>query len=180
MGNNKPALKLTGNLKFTGRIDVMNAAYRQTRRRSEDQKAFIACYIEIHESQARSARSELGRLCSLIDDASARLLTSFGMIGDISRSRQVATVNGRDAAARDVDLAVGNAVRALQFQDMATQLVGHAVQRITLLERITESLSRLPDASVDDLRAAVVATTCERHAGPVEQACVSGGSVELY
>ena len=75
---------------------------------------------------------------------------------------------------------MGNAVSALQFQDMANQLVEHAVQRIELLERIAASLARLPHVSADDLTNEVEATVCARSAGPVEQACMSGGSVDLF
>lgn len=160
--------------------DVMYAGLWQARQRGEDAQVFIARYLEIHESQARSARLELDRLRCLINDASARLMTSFDVIAALSRNRRESVPNGPDAVAGDVERAVGNAVSALQFQDMATQLVGHAVQRIALLEKITESLGRLPEVSVDELTAAVAATTCEQHAGPVEQACMTGGSVELF
>ncbi len=171
---------IDGNMTRLEWIDVMHAGQWQARQRGEDVKAFIARYLEIHESQARSVRSELDRLRCLIDDASARLLTSFGVIGVFSANHRESVLNGRDVTAEDVERAVSNAVSALQFQDMATQLVGHAAQRIALLEKITEPLGRLPEVSVDELTAAVAATTCERHTGPVEQACMAGGSVELF
>jgi hypothetical protein len=75
---------------------------------------------------------------------------------------------------------VGEAVSALQFQDMANQLVGHAMQRIALLEKITASLARLPEASTDELTQALASTACARSVGPVEQACMAGGSVDLF
>lgn len=134
----------------------------------------IARFLEIHDSQARSARSELGRLRNLIDDASARLLSSFDAIGEISARRF------QPEQLQDMENAVGNAVSALQFQDMANQLVGHAVERIELLERVAASLARLPEVSADDLTNEVEATVCARDTGPVEQACMSGGSVDLF
>jgi len=139
-----------------------------------DAQPFIARFLQIHDTQARSARGELDRLRSLIDDASERLLSSFGEIGEIS-ARQV-----QPEQRQDMERAVGNAVSALQFQDMANQLLGHAVQRIELLERIAASLRRLPDVSVDELTDAVEGAACARPNGPVEQACMSGGSVDLF
>lgn len=171
---------IEGNMTRLEWTDVMHAGQRQTRQRGEDAQTFIARYLEIHESQTRSARSEMNRLRSLIDDASARLMTSFNVIGSLAKNRRESVPNGSDVAAEDVERAVGNAVSALQFQDMATQLVGHAVQRIELLEKITELLGRLPEVSVEELTAAVTETTCEQHTGPVEQACMTGGSVELF
>jgi DNA-binding transcriptional regulator YbjK len=140
----------------------------------ENTQPVIARFLEIHGAQARSARSELDRLRSLIDDASERLMLSFGEIGEIS-ARHIQREQMQDMAC-----AVDNAVSALQFQDMANQLVGHAVQRIELLERIAGSLRRLPDVSVEELTDAVDGTACARPDGPVEQACMSGGSVDLF
>lgn len=161
-----------------------NAGHSQARCDVQDAAVFIAHYLEIHEAQARSARCDLERLRSLIDDASERLLTSFGAIQAISENRSERRAQGVDTDAgdadRDVERAVGNAISALQFQDMATQLVGHAAQRITVLEKITQSLGRLPEATVDDLAAAVSDTLRGRHTSPVEQACMAGGSVELF
>lgn len=158
---------------------MVNAGHLQARRCEDDAQAFIARYLEIHESQARSARLDLDRLRGLINDASARLLASFDVIGAFSKSRREAAPEGPDVMTEDVERAVGNAISAMQFQDMAVQLVGHAAQRIALLEKISESLSRMPEASIDELAAAVAATTCGRRS-PVEQACMTGGSVELF
>lgn len=140
----------------------------------EDAQPVIARFLEIHDTQARSARAELDRLRSLIDDASERLMLSFDEIGEIT-ARQV-----QQQQMKDMERAVGNAVSALQFQDMANQLVGHAVKRIELLERVAASLARLPEVSVDDLTNEVEGTVCARDTGPVEQACMSGGSVDLF
>jgi len=156
---------------------MVNAGHWQSQR-EEDARLFMARYLEIHEAQARSVRLDLDRLRSLIDDASERLMTSFDAIKAFSASHRAPV--GVSVNVEDVERAVDNAVSALQFQDMATQLVGHAVQRVALLERITQSLGRLPEASVCDLVAAVAETTCGRDTGPVEQACMTGGSVDLF
>lgn len=141
---------------------------------SPDTQPVIARFIEIHDEQARTARDELARLRSLIDDAAERLLSSFNVIGEIS-ARGMA-----QGASQDMEDAVGNAVSALQFQDMANQLVGHAARRIEVLERITATLGRLPAVSADELTQAVEGTVCDRADGPVAQACMTGGSVDLF
>ncbi len=140
----------------------------------EHAQPVIARFLEIHDTQARSARSELGRLRRLIDDAAERLMLSFGVIGEISA--QPIQQEQMQALA----LAVDDAVSALQFQDMANQLAGHAVRRIELLERVAASLARLPAVSVDDLTNEVESTVCAGSNGPVAQACMSGGSVDLF
>jgi hypothetical protein len=144
---------------------------------ADDAQAFVDRYLAIHDEQARSARSELDRLRSMIDDASQRLMSSFDVIREFSVSHRELV---GDVLTQDIDLAVGNAVSALQFQDMATQLLGHAAQRIALLEKISEPLGRLPQVSVAELTQALVGTPAERSSGPVAQACMTGGSVELF
>jgi hypothetical protein len=59
-------------------------------------------------------------------------------------------------------------------------LIGHAVRRIEVLERIAEPLSRLPQVSMDELALAFEGTAAARADGPVEQACMAGGSVDLF
>lgn len=138
-------------------------------------QAFLVRFLEIHGAQAQSARADLDRLQSLIADAGERLMTSFNQIGELA----VLQAPSADAA-NEIAEAVGAAVSALQFQDMAQQLAGHASRRIEVLERITGPLARLPDASAEELGAAVQGTVHERINGPVEQARMDGGSVELF
>lgn len=134
-------------------------------------QAFIARFLGIHDAQTANARAELDRLRGLIDDAGCRLMASFDVIG--------ATASRSDQA-QAVEHAVGEAVSALQFQDMASQLIGHVAQRIAVLEQIAGLLIHMPEISVDDLSDAVAGTVVERNDGPVAQACVSGGSVDLF
>lgn len=134
----------------------------------------IARFLEIHDTQVRNVRSELGRLRSLIDDAAERLLSSFNVIGEISARRIEPGIS------QEMEDAVGSAVSALQFQDMASQLVGHAARRIEVLERIAAALGRMPQVSVDELTQAVEGTLCAGADGPVAQACMTGGSVDLF
>lgn len=162
------------------RSNMANAGHWQAQPCADDAKAFIARYREIHETQASGALSELARLRGLIDDASARLLASFDVIKAYSERCRESMPEVDDANVSDVEKAVGNAISALQFHDMVGQLVGHAAQRIALLERITQSLGRLPGASVEELTSALAETDCGQRDAPVEQVCMAGGSVELF
>ena len=102
---------------------MVNAGHWQAQRRGEDAEASIARYLQIHDAQARSARAELERLRGLIEDASARLLSSFGAIGALSQTLREAVSEGQDVLTPDLRQALDNAVSALQFPDMATQLI---------------------------------------------------------
>ena len=114
----------------------------------------------------------------------SRLWRSTDTIRTGPNPRRMASAGNRIWVADDrgvsaIDIGSG-AVTALQFQDMAQQLAGHAARRIEVLERITGPLARLPEASADELGEAVQGTVHERIDGPVEQACMDGGSVELF
>ncbi len=174
------AVDIDSNMTQPGWPDMVNAGLRHAQWHREDTEAFIARYLEIHELQARSARLDLDRLRYLIDDASGRLMSSFNLIGAYSESCMEAMPKNTDVAVAEINQAVDAAVSALQFQDMANQLVGHAIERIALLEKITESLARLPGVSADELTQALASTACARSVGPVEQACMAGGSVDLF
>jgi hypothetical protein len=78
----------------------------------QDTQSFIARFLEIHDTQARSARCELDRLRELIDDASERLMSSFGVIGEIA-ARQ--NPSAADDQTQEIAAAVGDAVSALRI-----------------------------------------------------------------
>lgn len=164
-------------------FNMINAGFEQVQggwQMAHDQQtseqAFLARYLEIHAAQACGVRDELDRLRGLIDDAYERLMESFDAIGALvdQRGDTLPAIN------QNIARAVGNAVSALQFQDMATQLLGHTVQRIEVLERITQSLGRMPQASVEELTELLGPAGCTRRSGPVEQASMSNGSVALF
>lgn len=139
-----------------------------------DARTFLACYLEIHGVQAGSAKEELERLCGLIDDAAAQLMASFDAIQAFTKQPHIGELDAK------VGEAIGSAVSALQFQDMATQLVGHVVKRMVLLEKIAEPLGRLSMASVEELKQAVDSAGCGHRLGPVEQVSMMGGEVDLF
>lgn len=138
---------------------------------------FMARYLELHVAQTHGMRSDLGRLSGLIEDASKRLMTSFDAIKVFSQSYRAPP---EAVSTEDVERAMNDAINALQFQDMVTQLVAFAMQRVALLEKSTESLGRFPQVSVTELAAAVDETVGGREAGPVMQTSMTGGTVDLF
>jgi methyl-accepting chemotaxis protein len=84
---------------------------------------------------------------------------------------------------------VGQAVRCLQFEDIATQSVGLALGHVQQLEAMSELVARFSAAlaeshpDVDALRAAVAqiqAQTGQRNSKYVSQQSMAVGDVELF
>jgi len=76
-----------------------------------------------------------------------------------------------DAAGR---LLIGSAITALQFQDMATQLTGHAQRRLSALEECLRTL--YAEVPVGGVSAGILIQQSQ----PVRQAEMSAGSVDLF
>jgi methyl-accepting chemotaxis protein len=76
---------------------------------------------------------------------------------------------------------VNDAVTALQFQDMASQLIGHTLTRIIEAERVLCSLSGADPASVaHGMEEKMAAMREATHHNPVKQQAVASGEVELF
>jgi methyl-accepting chemotaxis protein len=95
--------------------------------------------------------------------------------------------------ALEVEGNVHNAVTALQFQDMTTQLVGHTRLRIEELEAMLTGLAVLPEllnASTDaadpgaavlrQMREGLEAARSRTAKNPVRQEKVDNGEIELF
>jgi hypothetical protein len=108
--------------------------------------------------------ADLERLKALINDAGERLLVSFNQVAAV-----LPTLAATDAQRAQVIEAVHAAVTALQFQDMATQLTGHAQRRLSALE---ERLRCLSDEAARGLQMA--------HPHPVRQVEMTAGSIDLF
>jgi len=108
--------------------------------------------------------ADLERLKALICDAGDRLLVSFNQV-----AATLPELTGDTAHLSQLDEAVRAAVTALQFQDMATQLTGHAQRRLLVLE---EQLRGLNGEAGCDL------TSLASH--PVRQVEMSAGSIDLF
>jgi hypothetical protein len=108
--------------------------------------------------------ADLERLKNLISDAGDRLLASFDEVGGIVPGL------ARDEPQRlRLTGAIGAAVTALQFQDIATQITAHAQRRLGALH---DQLR----ASAGGLGVCLLATD----AHPVGQAEMSAGSIDLF
>ena len=109
--------------------------------------------------------SDLERLKALIAEAGDKLLVSFNQVIEITPR-----LAGQPKDREDLKRAVGTAVTALQFQDMATQLTQHAKGRLAKLEL---ALSALAEEAADPL----AATTRMQ---PVRQTGMGAGSIDLF
>jgi hypothetical protein len=107
--------------------------------------------------------ADLERLKALINDAGERLLVSFNQVAAL-----VPALSADETQRAQVDQAVNAAVTALQFQDMATQLTGHAQRRLSVLE---ERLRSLSDEAARGL---------QTMPQPVRQVEMTAGSIDLF
>lgn len=110
--------------------------------------------------------ADLERLKGLIAEAGDKLAASFAVIGETVPHTAAADEPSR----RRVERAVADAVTALQFQDMATQLTQHAQRRLAVLR---DALKALSQEDTDPL----LATTRMQ---PVRQAGLGAGSIDLF
>jgi hypothetical protein len=114
--------------------------------------------------ECAAIEADLERLKALVNDAAGRLLGSFNEFVSL----EPRTERNLEERAR-VQEAIAAAVTALQFQDMATQLTGHAQRRLTALENC------LRETYGDGVGGSLV-----EHAQPVRQAEMSAGSIDLF
>jgi hypothetical protein len=104
---------------------------------------------------------DLGRLDTMITDAIDRLMVSFGTIQELAHERE----------APEITRAAFEAVTALQFQDMATQLIAHCRRRLN-------QASNCRDDSEVSFSATHFAPVSAN--GPVSQSTVIAGTVDLF
>ena len=121
--------------------------------------------------------NDLERLQRLLDDAGEALSTHF-----YSASTQAMTLlsgtDGGPAAegVKQIMQDIAGAITALQFQDMATQLIAHTSQR---LRNCADQLAR--DAfGMDDEDGAAVVELAPLRPNPVTQDEMDAGSIELF
>jgi methyl-accepting chemotaxis protein len=95
--------------------------------------------------------------------------------------------------ALEVEANVRNAVTALQFQDMTTQLTGHTRVRIEQIEALLAGLAALPElldaspeatdqgvAVLQQMREGLEAVRNRTARNPVRQEKVDNGEIELF
>jgi hypothetical protein len=124
-----------------------------------------------------TAANDLDRLQGLLTDASDTLMARFhGAMSEVHRLRESALQPPADSPPVDGVLQhLASAVTALQFQDMASQLIGHTNRR---LRNCADLLAR--EAMGDDEDGATVVETPPLRPNPVTQAEMDAGSIELF
>ena len=161
-------------------------------------------------------RIEIGQIDSTVHDVEGTInrIASQDMVQALqSKQRtektltEVQAINRRVAGGvtqlagvtQDIEMQVNAAVTALQFQDLATQLIDYSQSRMDVIEKMAEGLQRLPqmvrvlgqpgmpgagEARVDQLMAegagALDALRNGRRSNPVFQASMGRGSVDLF
>ena len=121
--------------------------------------------------------NDLERLQRLLDDAGEALSTHF-----YSASNQVMTLlsdsDGSPASEglKQVMQDIAAAITALQFQDMATQLIAHTSQR---LRNCADQLAR-DTFGADDEDGAAIVEVAPLRPNPVTQDEMDAGSIELF
>lgn len=116
------------------------------------------------ERECQAIAADLERLKVLIGDAGDRLLASFNAIAALTGQLACGV-----AERRQLGTAIEGAVTALQFQDMASQLTGHAQRRLAVLQEVLARLS-------EDTDPLLAATRLQ----PVKQAGMGAGSIDLF
>ena len=114
--------------------------------------------------ECAALEADLERLKTIVNDAAGRLLGSFNEFVELEQQ-----ANRNSEERERIASAIGTAVTALQFQDMATQLTGHAQRRLAALESCLRSLYG------DGVGAGYF-----EHSQPVRQSEMSAGSIDLF
>ena len=123
------------------------------------------------------AAHDLERLQRLLEDAGEALMGHFyGASSQMNVLRDEAPkVNLDIAPIREALQSLAGAITALQFQDMATQLIAHTQRR---LRNCADRIAR--DAMGDDEDGEAVVEDAPMRPNPVTQDEMDAGSVELF
>ncbi|MFN0182327.1 MAG: hypothetical protein ACKVQR_00770 [Aquabacterium sp.] len=124
------------------------------------------------------ATNDLDRLQRLLTDASETLMSHFHIASEHMSALQALVQARPDLDAdvvRDVAHTLGRAVTALQFQDMASQLIAHTSRRLrACADRLANEMMG------DDEDGLAVAETPPLRPNPVTQDEMDAGSIELF
>jgi hypothetical protein len=120
-----------------------------------------------------TASNDLDRLQTLLADACDTLSTSFfGACAGVDALR----ADGTPADVDDLSRHLGRAITALQFQDMASQLIAHTHKR---LRNCADRLAA--DAfETEDAEGAAVVEAAPLRPNPVTQDEMDAGSIDLF
>lgn len=124
------------------------------------------------------ANNDLERLQRLLDDASQALMHHFTYASEHMDAALVhleEAQRGEPPRIREARQTLASAITALQFQDMATQLIAHTSKR---LRNCADRLAR--DAMGDDEDGAALVEEAPLRPNPVTQDEMDAGSIELF
>ncbi len=124
------------------------------------------------------ANNDLERLQRLLDDAAQALMQHFTYASEHMSAALVhleASRQGEPPMMREARQTLASAITALQFQDMATQLIAHTAKR---LRNCADRLAR--DAMGDDEDGAALVEEAPLRPNPVTQDEMDAGSIELF
>lgn len=122
--------------------------------------------------------NDLDRLGSLLGDACGTLSAGFCAASQQLREMRSASTPAQTAADKAIEH-LADAVTALQFQDMASQLIAHTRQR---LRHCSDRLARdaFADDADDDEDGDAMVEPAPLRPNPVVQDEMDAGSVELF
>lgn len=124
------------------------------------------------------ANNDLERLQRLLDDAAQALMQHFTYASEHMNAALVhleAAQQSEPPTIREARLTLANAITALQFQDMATQLIAHTSHR---LRNCADRLAR--DVMGDDEDGIALVDEAPLRPNPVTQDEMDAGSIELF
>ncbi len=122
-----------------------------------------------------SATNDLDRLQALLSDACDALMQRFCVATEQVRDIMNAEAAPSGAPYDGLISELGGAVTALQFQDMASQLIQHTHRR---LRSCADQIARVAMGDDEDGEAVVEAPPLRPN--PVTQAEMDAGSIELF
>ena len=147
---------------------------------------------------SQQIRADMDKIDRSVRDAETVIhrMASHDMVGALRNKHQAETAMveilrvhhgiGRDAAEIDslsaaMEAAVNEAVVALQFQDMASQLIGHTIIRLDQADRLLGGLAAMdPSISAEELRSCIERVRAATHHNPVLQAAFASGAVNMF
>jgi hypothetical protein len=130
-------MPVSGQLKRVARIDT----------KSSTRDLEVAAAGHAFSAEIGAAQADLERLDAVLVDAAGKLLECFGAIAELSKGRE------------EFALPLGRAATALQFQDLASQLIAHTRSQLAACAR---------------------AVPADKPRQPVRQHGLDEGSVELF
>ena len=132
---------------------------------------FVSADLQDH---LMAVSNDLERLQGMLTHACETLMEGF--VGVTAQLQSLQAVKPENSAAIErAAKHLGKSAKALQFQDMSTQLIAHASQR---LRHCCDRLAQ--DAFADDEDGAAVVTPAPLRPNPVTQSEVDTGFVELF